>query len=89
MRYNISVEIIFSQHALESLEKRNIPKEFVRKAISSPNFEIKKENQRVIILKKIGNKFLKVVLVRKPTLTIVVTGHWLSVKRAERLKYEN
>lgn len=81
--------VIFTNHAVESLEKRNIPKEFVERSVNSPDFKTQAENDCSIILKKFGNKFLKVILVKKSTHAIIITAYWFSTKRAERLKNEN
>ncbi|MEK7110999.1 MAG: DUF4258 domain-containing protein [Patescibacteria group bacterium] len=81
--------ILFSSHATEALEKRNISKLFVERSVRAPDFEIAMQNDRTAVLKKIDNKFLKIILVKKPTETIIITGYWLSAKRAERLINEN
>lgn len=81
--------LIFTNHAIEALEKRNIQKAIVEKSVGSPDFETQAENDCSIILKKFGNKFLKVILVKKTIQIIIITAYWFSAKRAERLKNEN
>lgn len=81
--------VIFTNHAIEALEKRNIQKAFIERSVNSPDFETQAENDCSIILKKFGNKFLKIILVKKSTQAIIITAYWFSTKRAERLKSEN
>lgn len=84
-----AVRMVFTKHALEVLDKRNISNKLVEHSINLPDFRIAVEGGRFILLKKFGGKFLKIVVANKQDEIVIITGHWLALKRAERLINEN
>jgi len=70
--------IIFTHHSLIKLQQRNIKKSAVVETLKNPNHIIKTYENRIVIFKKFGKLYLKVVFRKENKNTIVITQHWTS-----------
>lgn len=70
--------IKFTEHAETRLDERDISKEQVKNTLENPDFILPTRANRKIAIKKIDNKFLKVVFTKENSDIIVITNHWIS-----------
>ena len=72
--------IEFSEHALDAIEKRKIPKKEVNTTVSHPEEIIKSYRGREMRRKKFHGKILEVVTVTEDGIMTIVTLYYLGVE---------
>ena len=80
--------IRYTKHALTRLEERNIARETIEELLDKPDYILKSKLGRRIAIKRIGDKYLKVVYVTEGDI-IVLTALWLTRLRAKDKLYED
>ncbi|OGM29595.1 hypothetical protein A2630_01245 [Candidatus Woesebacteria bacterium RIFCSPHIGHO2_01_FULL_44_10] len=74
------MKIRYTKHALEMLKLRKIEKSSVENCLKNPDIKIPGKSIAKIYLKRLGNKYLKVVAVKNKEI-IIITCHWLATSR--------
>lgn len=68
--------IIFTKHAITRMRERDILRKDVEKVIENPDY-IQRDNNRIIVNRKLNQKTLEVVFVRENKKTIILTCYFL------------
>lgn len=71
------MKIVFSEHALSQIKKRDISKNTITAAIRSSDTIKSSYKNRLIFQKKIKDKILEVVTVEEDNTLIVITSYFL------------
>lgn len=70
------MKIVFTRHAREKLDQRNITPDMVRIAIDSPS-KITTDSEKFYAFRKFGGRYLKVVFVRNNQAVVVITQYFI------------
>ena len=68
--------ITYTEHAKARMALRKISRSEVEQTISEPYFSIPARSNRMVIVKKYQDKYLKVIFERSNDKIIVVTVYW-------------
>jgi hypothetical protein len=68
--------ITYTEHAKERMKNREITKAEVEEAIRHPYFTVPSRLDRIIAVKKYGDKYLKVICEKSNDKITVVTVYW-------------
>lgn len=68
--------IIFTKHAIIRMRERGILRKDIEKVIKNPDY-IQRDNNRIIVNKKLNKKTLEVVFIKGDTKTIILTCYYL------------
>ena len=71
------MSIIFSDHALEQIESRKIPKERIKDTILNPQKKIKSYKNRTLRQKQFGSKILEAVTITEGSKITIITAYYL------------
>ena len=70
------MRIIFSEHSLLKLKQRSIAKQKVIQTIRKPDATLPSLSDRILVYKKFGALYLKVVFIKESDTIVVITQHW-------------
>ncbi|MBI4120596.1 MAG: DUF4258 domain-containing protein [Parcubacteria group bacterium] len=70
------LKIVFTKHALEKLQQRNIPKNLVAKTVFLPQ-KIVAAPDKFHAFRKFGKKYLKVVFAKSENNIVVITQYFI------------
>jgi hypothetical protein len=68
--------ITYTEHAKQRMQHRNISKTEVEQTINDPYFTVPSRLDRLIVVKKYGDKYLKVICEKSNNKITVVTVYW-------------
>ncbi len=74
------MQIIYTKHAREMMNIRNISQSLVEKCVENPEDILSAREGKDIYLKNFGKNFLRVIGVKEQGSIIVITAHWLAKK---------
>lgn len=77
---NKDFRIVFTKHAILKLRQRGIRRDWVQKTVTEPE-NITLENEKYCAFKKFGTIYLKVVFKRLGGLVIIITQHFVKLKK--------
>jgi len=78
------MRIVFSEHALDRIKERKIPKLKVFATIKNPQNQVESYRGRILIRRNFGSKILEVIIRVEKECIIVVSAYYL-----ERKVYED
>lgn len=76
----MSKKIIYTKHAKEMLEFRNIKKDFIEKCINNPDKILEGNKNKQIYLKDFGKNYLKIIVSSEKEI-VVITCYWIHYGR--------
>lgn len=71
----LSMKYVFTKHTLKRMSERTIKKEWIENTIESPDYSVSKDHI-IEANKKINNKMLKVVFVKKDNFIKIISVMW-------------
>jgi len=69
------LEIIYTDHAEEEIEKRAMKKEDIEDTLNNPDIVLQGRGNKKIAFKKIGNRKIKVIYTLEGNKIIVITNY--------------
>ena len=72
------MEIVFSDHCLEKMGKRKIPRVFVVRTVNYPDIIKPSYSFREERYKRFRNYFMKVICIKRGDKMVVITAHWVA-----------
>ena len=71
------MKVVYSKHAKERVDERQLSKSAIEKTISTPDFEVSSFRNRSVLRKKYKNKMLEVVIKKENGKIHVITAYYL------------
>lgn len=73
--------IIYTKHLIESIDLRNIKKDFVVICVSKPDKILQATGNKKAYFKDFGVNYLKVIVVEEGFDLVVITAYWFAKTR--------
>lgn len=75
------MKIVLTKHAKEMLDIRRISHTWLRQAIQKPDTSEQGRESTVVLYRKFGDTYLKVIIRHQVNQILVITTYWISHRR--------